>query len=125
MGLRVYVAGAISKGDLMVNIRRAVDAGAKIIDAGHEAFVPHMSCYFNIIHPFHYERWMTWDFAWIEVCHALVRIPGESSGADREMVFARDHNIPVYLGVDDFLNSIQVAQYNLTQNKIKETSHAP
>ena len=36
------------------------------------------------------------DLAWIERCDALLRMPGESSGADREVEHARAHSVPVF-----------------------------
>ena len=34
-------------------------------------------------------------------CQALLRLPGESPGADREVQFARDNGVPVLYEVQD------------------------
>ena len=47
-----------------------------------------------------YEEMMEYCFETILRCGAILRLPGKSSGADREVEFARDNNIPVYISVD-------------------------
>lgn len=94
--MRVYVAGPMTKGPLEANVRLAVDAGAVLMSWGFHPFIPHVYVLMQMIHPQHYERWMELDFAFIKVCDALYRLPGESAGADREVEYARKKNIPVF-----------------------------
>jgi hypothetical protein len=96
-GKFVYVAGPLTKGDQLLNVRNAVLVGERLRAAGMHPFVPHLSALWHMITPVEYEGWMTLDFAWIEHCDALLRIPGESSGADREVVHAFARGIPVFL----------------------------
>ena len=35
-----------------------------------------------------YETWMEYDLAWLGACEALLRLPGHSPGADREVRYA-------------------------------------
>lgn len=100
----VYVAGPISKGNQFANVRDALVAGARLRAAGFAVFIPHRSALDEMAcGPAPYEAWMAEDFAWIERCDALVRLPGESSGSDREVEHARARGLPVFLGVDSFL----------------------
>ncbi len=101
--MRVYVAGPYTKGDPCVNTHAAIQAGNLLLDAGHAPFVPHLSHFWHTTTPRPYEDWMRLDFAFVEVCDALVRLPGESSGADREVEHARRFDVPVFFGVDEFL----------------------
>lgn len=101
--MRVYVAGPMTKGRWEENTRRAVDAGAILIQNGFEPFIPHLYCLLDFVHPQHYERWMELDFSYIRVCEALLRIPGESSGADREIKYAEHRSIPVFYNVADLI----------------------
>lgn len=109
--VRVYVAGPITKGDRKQNIHNAIDAADRLLVAGHIPFVPHLCHWWNKRHRHDYEYWLNWDFEWLRQCEALVRIPGESAGADREVEFARGHHITVHIGtmdrdaVDEFLFS--------------------
>ena len=41
------------------------------------------------------EGWLDYDFQWLEACEAIVRIPGHSPGADREIIHAGKCGIPV------------------------------
>jgi hypothetical protein len=56
---------------------------------------------------------MRMDFDWLRACDVLLRLPGESSGADREAALAREFGIAVFEGFStgfwDHLNSGIVA----------------
>ena len=102
--MRVYIAGPISLGDRVANIRQAILAADLVLRAGHTPFVPHLDFLWElVVGDAPYEGRMAYDHEWIKVCGALIRLPGASSGADREVVWARELGIPVYFSVDDFL----------------------
>lgn len=100
---RVYVASPMSLQPIE-GPRAAALAGDKIVAHGWAAYLPQLDrlwAYMTGEKP--YETWLAHDFAWIEVCDALVRCPGESKGADREVEFAKTQCIPIFLGVESFL----------------------
>jgi uncharacterized protein DUF4406 len=101
--LRVYVAGPYTKGDVAVNVRAAILAGQELIEAGHAPFIPHLSHFQHLLAPGPYEQWIALDLVWLEVCEALIRLPGESVGTDAEVDRARKLGISVYPGVVEFL----------------------
>lgn len=98
--MRIYVAGPYSKGDVFANIRRAVQAGTALIKRGHSPFVPHLTGFWDFLTPLDYEEWLAYDMEWVRVCDAILRLPGESSGADREVAFAKELGKPVYFAVE-------------------------
>ena len=100
---RVYVAGPYTHGDVEANVREAIAASDMLLEAGYAPYCPHMSHFWHRQHPHDYETWMALDMAWLAQCDALIRLPGESPGADREVLFAQHHNIPVYYGWSEFL----------------------
>lgn len=110
MGLRVYVAGPLSKGNVVGNVRRAIDVAQRLKDRGHFPFSPHLttfSWYF-----LHYDKntlddsaWQAWNFSWLECCDVLVRLEGESVGSDREVEEARRLGVVVFFGLESFMNS--------------------
>ena len=51
-------------------------------------------------HPQPYEAWTALDFAWLEVCDALLRLPGHSPGADAEEAWCQAHGLPVFDSLD-------------------------
>jgi hypothetical protein len=104
--MRVYVSGPYTKGDVVLNVRRAIEAGNWLAAKGHVPFIPHLSHFWHMLFPQPYEFWMAQDMNWISACDAMVRLPGESSGADREVAAAKKLGMPVYDGVLKFLQSI-------------------
>lgn len=106
MALKVYIAGPITKGDQFANVRAALDAATAVLHAGHIPFVPHLTCFWHTVHPQPYETWMMYDAVWLAVCDGVLRIPGESSGADREVTQARRLGLPVWYRVEE-IRSVQ------------------
>jgi hypothetical protein len=43
--------------------------------------------------------WLDMDFAWVAVSDAVLRLPGESVGADKEVEHARKLGIPVFTDI--------------------------
>lgn len=96
--MRVYVAGPLSTGtyyEVTKNIRHAIDIGERLLETGYAPYVPHYSHFWNLFHPHTWEAWMKLDYEWLKVCDALLRLPGESKGADQEVKWAQELGIPV------------------------------
>lgn len=92
---RVYIAGPYSNGDVALNVRRALEAAHLIYNAGHIPYVPHLTHFWHMMFPRPYEEWLHLDNQWVPLCHILLRLQGESSGADKEVTFARTLQMPV------------------------------
>lgn len=100
----VYIAGPMSKGPLEMNIRNAVYAGRTLLSFDINPVIPHLYCFMEMMFPLQdYERWMKFDFELIKRCDALLRIPGESKGSDREVEFAQKHNIPTFRDIESLV----------------------
>lgn len=111
MGLRIYIAGPYSKPDPVLNTNRAIAIATELLHKGHHPFVPHLTMFWNVMRPtITYEQWMEYDFAWVKMCDVVLRIPGLSPGADREVVLAASLHIPVVFGeveqFDSYLDSL-------------------
>lgn len=118
---RVYIAGPIRKGDLLGNVHQADVAMGELMRAGYAPFNPMLSVYAGGISkplgyegpPFAYadplaklpgvtsDDWLEMDLAWVEVSDAVLRLPGESAGADGEVAYARKKDVPVFLNIQD------------------------
>lgn len=95
--LLVYVAGPYSS-DPYYNTHVAMDFGSALIRHGSvSVVVPHLNHFMHQRYAEPYETWMEVDFALIERCNLLVRLPGHSPGADREVAFALGRRIPVVI----------------------------
>ena len=100
----VYIAGPMSKGPLEMNIRNAVSVGRTLLASDIDPVIPHLYCFMEMMFPLQdYERWLKFDFELIKRCDALLRIPGLSDGADREVSFAVDRGVPVFFDVETLL----------------------
>jgi len=93
--MRIYIAGPYTKGDVEQNVFNAIKYGEFIRATGHTPFIPHLTHFWHIISEHDYEYWMQLDRDWLEVCDALVRLPGESAGADREVEWAKELGLPI------------------------------
>lgn len=99
--IKVYVAGSYTKGDVAVNVKNALDAANLLVEAGFYPFVPHLTHFWHMAHPRPYEFWLELDNLFLPACDALLRLPGESSGADKEVELAIKLKIPVFRVVPD------------------------
>lgn len=108
MGKRVYVAGPISKGNAVRNIRKAIEVAEVLRRAGHFPFVPHLTTfhwYFLYMNELSLDdsSWRNWNFSWLECCDYMIRLPGESTGSDAEEVRAREIGVQVFGSAQEFL----------------------
>ena len=98
----VYVAGPLTQGEQWRNVREALLAADELL-ALHDLvpYVPHLSVHWDTLCPHDYETWMRQCLAWVERCDALLRLPGESPGSDREVAHAKAHGLVVFYGLSD------------------------
>lgn len=95
----VYIAGPLSLGSEKDNVRKAMEAGALMLDAGYAPYVPHAAYFsFEVAFPRGDEAWIQSDLAWVAKSDMVLRLPGPSAGADRETAIAAALNIPVFFG---------------------------
>lgn len=103
---RIYIAGPmLTSGNPYQNVRDGIRAGTILMKRGYVPFIPHLTAVWEIAAPedFTYEDWLSMDFEYIGMADALLRLPGDSRGADREIAEARRLGIPVYYSLDTLL----------------------
>ena len=98
--MKVYIAGPYTKGDVAVNIHTAIDYASRLMEAGFVPYIPHLTHFWHLVAPRDYEDWLEYDLEWLKSCDCLLRIPGESNGADLEAEYASEHGIPVYTSLE-------------------------
>lgn len=107
MSLLIYIAAPYTAPDPIANAREAVLVADRIYEASnHELvpLVPHCNLVWNFVVPHDVEHYYAYDMELLKRCDALLRIPGESWGADEEVKFAEANNIPVFYGEDDLFD---------------------
>jgi hypothetical protein len=91
----IYIAGPYTAGDPAANVHRAVDIAHYLMDHGLAwPLVPHLSHLWHLIAPRPYADWIALDFALLERCDGLIRLPGVSTGADGETDWCTEHGVP-------------------------------
>jgi nucleoside 2-deoxyribosyltransferase len=103
MKKRVYIASPYTLGDQLENVNVQMDMYSELLDLGFLPFAPLYSHYVHERHPKSYDAWMEVDYEWINVCDCLLRLPGESGGADLEVKHAESKGIPVFYSVEDLI----------------------
>ncbi len=105
-----YISGPISKpsikkGRYGKNIVPAMDMWCYLWSAGFTPYCPHLTYWLdrrmlkNWGVGLSHEEWMEQDLFWLSKCDALIRLPGESPGADVEVEYAKQHGIPVFTDI--------------------------
>ena len=97
----IYVSGPFTLGDQWANVRTACLAGNEILKLGHCPFVPHCTAIWHVITPKTFDRWLEIDSVILARCDAVLRLPGESKGADREVALALEKHIEVYTSLGE------------------------
>ena len=134
MRVRVYIAGAIQNGDIFQNIRQAEDAFKELANLGYAPFCPHWGCYGGNVSPttmmvdgcmgimetrtlvarpkpcsmgLSHDQWLDIDESWVFASHALLRLPGESPGADKEIMFANRYGCKIFYDIPTLHNHFE------------------
>lgn len=99
----VYIASPYTKpeGKQEENTLESFRIASELIDLGFTPYAPLWSHYLDIHHPKDYKTWLDLDFEWLEKCDCVLRLPGESSGADQEVKLAEKLGIPVFYDVEE------------------------
>jgi hypothetical protein len=70
---------------------------SKLWAAGFTPYCPHWSALQHLHNPeLAHQDWLDFDFTWLECCDVLLRMPGESKGADAEELYAMARGKRVY-----------------------------
>lgn len=109
----IYISCPYTKGDVAQNVRNSIVAAEQIIACGHLPYNPLLSHFHHMISPQTYDYWMRLDLALIYKMDVVIRLLGDSSGADKECELARQLGIPVIEVTDAFRTD-----YALWQNGI-------
>lgn len=100
---KVYIASPYTIGNMAANVRKQIDCANELINLGYAPFAPLLSHFHDIIHPQLYDTWVKLDLEWVGVCDCLLRLDGESKGADGEVKRAIYLGKPVYYSIGELL----------------------
>jgi hypothetical protein len=104
---KIYVAGPYTKGDVAINVRNAFQVANILAERGFAPYVPHSTHFWHLIFPHDYEFWLNLDREFIPCCDAILRIHGDSNGADKEVKYATELGLPIFFDVDTLTNTLK------------------
>ena len=107
--VRVYIASPYTIGDHAVNVKRQIDMVDELMNLGFVPFAPLYSHFQHMVHPRPYTDWMKVDLIWVETCDCVLRLDGDSSGADDEVNHAHKVGNPVFYSVEELVEYYKVA----------------
>jgi hypothetical protein len=110
-GIKVYIAGPYTKGDVGINVRNAIVMGNKVHTRGFVPFIPHLTHFWHLLSPKSYTDWLEYDNQWLPLCDCVLRLPGESYGADQEVELALSLEMPVYYSLQELCEAYDEAPY--------------
>jgi hypothetical protein len=118
----VYLASpyTLPEGEQQFNVVRQLEAADNLMDLGYCPVVPLFSLYQHELFPRPYADWMRIDLEKIRRCDVVLRLPGESAGADQEIEHARILGIPVVFSIEE-LQALKVK--DVFERKENELAH--
>ena len=102
--IKIYIASPYTLGDVAVNVKLQIDIADDLMNNGFAPFVPLYSHFQHMAHPRPYQDWVNIDLEWVASCDAVLRLGGESKGADGEVEYALKNNILVFYDLHTLYN---------------------
>lgn len=97
--IKIFISSPYTIGDTAVNVKRQIDIADELLSAGYAPYVPLLSHFQHMIHPRVYQDWMDNNIVWLNICDCVLRLDGESKGADIECAEAEKLSIPIFYSV--------------------------
>lgn len=113
--IKVFLSSAYTKGRMNNNLFEHFDMGNKLIDAGFAPFIPLLNHYMEIHKLRDDKTWLSIDLEWLAQSDAVLRIPGDSDGADGEVARAEELGIPVFYTLESLIEHYKKQLQWITQ----------
>ena len=105
----------------MVNVFRSVEVFLELVDAGFAPILPQLTEFIERLsgRRLPHATWMEIDLPWIEHADVILRLPGDSAGADIEVRHAESHGILAFSSIEN-LKAWRDICFDSDQQIIKE-----
>ena len=117
MKKRIYISGPLSIGDREENLHNAEVAYVDLGELGFAPMCPHWNSSVensDVFKEYTIDDWMSLDLPWVKVSDAVLRLPGESLGADLEVGFAKANGIIVFYSIGELAAFFKYKKDNLS-----------
>ncbi|MFT5723283.1 MAG: hypothetical protein ACI9JN_000392 [Bacteroidia bacterium] len=101
--LKIFISGPYTKGDVAQNVKMSMEVTNQLIDLGFAPYCPHLTHFLHMNNFQPYEKWLELDIEYMILCDAILRIPGDSAGADKEVELAKKRGILVFYDINQIL----------------------
>jgi nucleoside 2-deoxyribosyltransferase len=91
----VYLAGPYSHPDPLANARKMIKVAEGLLRLHVTPIVPHLTLVWHLVRPRSHQFWLEYDLQFLSRADVVLRVPGNSAGADAEVAHARGLRIPV------------------------------
>ncbi len=98
---KIYLAGPYSNGNPEKNVSNAITMANTLADMGFAPYVPHFTHFWHIKFPRPYDFWLELDNQFLPFCDGMFRLPGDSKGADEEVLLAKNLGKPVFYSIHE------------------------
>ena len=116
----VYIASPYTKGDVAMNVRNSFLVADELVSLGFLPYAPLWTHFWHFLSPHTHDFWTKLDLEWVLKCDCVLRLPGESSGADAEVRFAIKNGMPVFYSIEELRNYQWAYESALERNLEKE-----
>ena len=99
--MRIFISAPYTKGDVAINVYRVIQVANELLKMGHTPYIPHLTHFWHIISPHPWQTWLRIDLEFLTCCEAVLRLDGDSIGADMEVEKALELGIPVYYNIEE------------------------
>lgn len=100
----IYIAApytANTSAEVASNVKIAMHYGTLLREMGFVPLIPHLCDAWDKEIPQHYLYWIELTLDYMSKCDAVLRLPGDSPGADGEVHKALEWGIPVFRSIED------------------------
>ena len=118
--IRIYIASPYTLGDTGMNVRNQILTGHELMKLGFFPYIPELHHFVHMICPLTYDEVMSLDLVWLECCDCVLRLPGESKGADIETEHALKNNIKVFYSIKEITDFYSECKRSKINDNIKK-----
>ena len=106
MKTKVYIASPYERGDKEKNVLRQISTFHALWVHGFSPYCPLLLHYIEQHYSLGYDQCLEYDLEWLESCDCVLRLEGESNGADKEVRRAKELGMKVYYSVSEVIKGM-------------------
>ena len=112
MRFTVFISGPYSGINVEQNLDNVKEVASKLIDLGFAPIIPHFYHYIDMKYNKPYDIWLECALELLERADIMFRLPGNSSGADKEEELANTLNMTVYHSMEELEKDLKTGMFS-------------